>query len=219
MLLVVGLRRLDSMDADAPHLAFALLMAGAALALVVGLDFYRVEGDIDRMNSVFKFYVQVWVLLALAAAYLLWRLADRFGVSLRGASPGGKLWAAALAALVLSGSVYTVLGTRDRNEVRFRDGPLTLDGMAYMAGTVYREERGIRRPVRRPGGNPVAARERRRLARRPGGVDAVAVPVPLERPHLGLHGAADDRRLAVAPGAAALGLPVGRSASASRTST
>ena len=142
MLLVIGLRRLGSADADAPHLAFALLMSGAALALVVGLDFYRVEGDIDRMNSVFKFYIQVWVLLALAAAYLLWRLADRFGVSLRGASRGRKLWAAGLAALVLSGSVYTVLGTEARNDVRFEDGPLTLDGMAYMSNTVYRDERG-----------------------------------------------------------------------------
>ena len=142
MLLVIGLRRMGSADGDSPHLAFALLMCGAALALVVGLDFYRVEGDIDRMNSVFKFYIQVWVLLALAAAYLLWRLADRFGVSLRGASTGRKLWMAGLAVLVLSGSVYTVLGTRDRNDVRFQDGPLTLDGMAYMADTIYRDERG-----------------------------------------------------------------------------
>ena len=142
MLLVIGLRRLASTDADAPHLTFALLMSGAALALVVGLDFLRVEGDIDRMNSVFKFYIQVWVLLALAAAYLLWRLADRFGVSFVGASRGRKLWAAGLAALVLSGSVYTVLGTEDRNDVRFEDAPLTLDGIAYMASVVYRDERG-----------------------------------------------------------------------------
>ena len=142
MLLVIAVRRLGSSDGDAPHVTFALLMSGAALSLVVGLDFYRVEGDIDRMNSVFKFYIQVWVLLALASAYLLWRLADRFGVSVRGESPGRKLWMAGLAALVVSASVYTVLGTRDRNDVRFQDGPLTLDGMAYMADTIYREERG-----------------------------------------------------------------------------
>ena len=142
MLMVVAVRRLGSTDVDAPHLTFALLMSGAALALVVGLDFYRVEGDIDRMNSVFKFYIQVWVLLALAAAYLLWRLADRFGVSLAGASRGKKLWMAGLAALVLGASVYTVLGTEARNDVRFEDGPLTLDGTAYMASTVYRDQRG-----------------------------------------------------------------------------
>ena len=142
MLLVVTVRRLGSAEAAAPHLTFALLMAGAALALVAGLDFLRVEGDIDRMNSVFKFYIQVWVLLALAAAYLLWRLADRFGVSLRGASRGRKLWVAGLVVLVLAGSVYTVLGTEDRNDVRFADRPLTVDGMAYMADTVYRDQRG-----------------------------------------------------------------------------
>jgi YYY domain-containing protein len=142
MLFAIAVRYLGSTRPDAPHLTFALLMAGMALAIVVGLDAYRVEGDIDRMNSVFKFYIQVWVLLALASAYLLWRLADRFGASLRGAGLGKKLWVTGLVVLVLGGSVYTVLGTRARNDVRFQDGPLTLDGMAYMAETVYRDERG-----------------------------------------------------------------------------
>ena len=31
---------------------------------------------------------------------------------------------------------------RARNDVRFEDGPLTVDGMAYMADTVYRDQRG-----------------------------------------------------------------------------
>ena len=142
MLLAIGVRYLGSTWADAPHLTFALLMAGTALALVIGLDAYRVEGDIDRMNSVFKFYLQVWVLLALASAYLLWRLADVFGASIKRAGWGKKLWVAGLATLVIGASVYPVLGTRARNDVRFQDGPLTLDGMAYMEQTVYRDEKG-----------------------------------------------------------------------------
>jgi uncharacterized membrane protein len=74
LVLLGGLRRLRSFSSDAPAMGFVLLVIGTALMLVIGLDIVRVQGDIDRMNSVFKFYVQVWVLLAVASAYLLWRL-------------------------------------------------------------------------------------------------------------------------------------------------
>ena len=72
---LVGLRSLIHRSAETPVAAFAALAAGTALAIVIGLDFVRVEGDIERMNSVFKFYLQVWTLLALAAAYFTWRMA------------------------------------------------------------------------------------------------------------------------------------------------
>ena len=66
-----------------------VLVCGA-LCVVIGLDIFRVEGDIDRMNSVFKLYLQVWVLLAVASAYLVWRI-FRTGMAAR-AMPGP--WAA-----------------------------------------------------------------------------------------------------------------------------
>ena len=142
MLMVIALRRLGSSDADAPHLTFALLMSGAALALVVGLDFYRVEGDIDRMNSVFKFYIQVWVLLALAPRTCSggWPTASASRSGARPAAGSCGLWD-------WPRSSYRARCTRswvreDRNDVRFQDGPLTLDGMAYMGSTVYRDQRG-----------------------------------------------------------------------------
>ena len=69
-----GAKHLASRRPDARQVAFATVMVCAALGVVVGLDIFRVEGDIDRMNSVFKLYLQVWVLLALASAYLAWRI-------------------------------------------------------------------------------------------------------------------------------------------------
>ena len=142
LMLVVGARYLVAAKADSPHLAFVSLIAVVALALVLGLDVFRVEGDIDRMNSVFKFYLQVWVLMALASAYLLWRMAYTSRASLRGLGLGKKLWLAALVALIAGASVYPVLGTRARLGERFDDRPLTLDGMAYLSDTVYRDEKG-----------------------------------------------------------------------------
>ena len=142
LVLVVGVGFMRSDRADAPQLTFVAVIVGISLLLVIGLDVYRVEGDVDRMNSVFKFYLQVWVMLAVAAAYLLWRLWDDRRTPLSPLGTGSKLWLALLAVLVVSASVYPVLGTRARLRTRFQPLPATLDGAAYMREAVYHDANG-----------------------------------------------------------------------------
>ena len=137
-----GLKHMWSGGPDSRQVTFATLLVCAALGVVIGLDIFRVEGDIDRMNSVFKLYLQVWVLLALAAAYLGWRIL-RSGVLAR-AMPGpwSAAWGWALVLLVFAAAVYPVLGTQARLKTRFEVLPLTLDGTAYMRMTVYNDANG-----------------------------------------------------------------------------
>ncbi|MCH9038764.1 MAG: glycosyltransferase family 39 protein [Chloroflexi bacterium] len=144
LVLISGVRRLLSEHADSPQHVFVAIMVSAALLLVLGLDFLRVESDIDRMNSIFKFYLQVWVLLALASAYLLWRLGHGKKVSLLRLSPPKKAWVLMLVSLIASASIYPILGTQDRLRDRFNDNvtPLTLDGAAYIDDAVYRDANG-----------------------------------------------------------------------------
>ena len=144
LIVAVVLRALANPGRETPVTLFVSLMAGTAFALVLGLDVFRVEGDIERMNSVFKFYMQVWVLLALVAAYMVWRL---FASNLfEGARPWGYryVWAGGLAVLLVSASVYPLLGTQDRLRDRFNGNvtPLTLNGLAYIEGTTYNEPEG-----------------------------------------------------------------------------
>ena len=129
---------------DAPQTAFAILLALMAFSIVIGVDIYRVEGDIDRMNTVFKFYLQVWTLLALSSGYLLWRLIHGRARSIETLSTGKKVWIGVLAGLVLCASIYPVLGTRERLHSRFDTSiSLTLDGMAYMQdGRQYSDQNG-----------------------------------------------------------------------------
>ena len=137
-----GIRRLASRSPDARQVTFATVLVCAALGVVIGLDIFRVEGDIDRMNSVFKLYLQVWVLLAVASAYLAWRI-FRTGVAERAMSvPWGRAWGWGLALLVLAAAVYPVLGTQARLKTRFDVLPLTLDGMAYMRTAEYNDPNG-----------------------------------------------------------------------------
>jgi uncharacterized membrane protein len=50
---------------------FLWFTVGSAMALCLGVEIIVLKGDIGRMNTVFKFYLQVWMLLSIAAAVSL----------------------------------------------------------------------------------------------------------------------------------------------------
>ena len=144
---IIGVRSLASPDAQrgrTPATALVALAAATAFCIVIGIDFVRVEGDIDRLNSVFKFYLQAWALLAIASAYIVWRMASAI---VRDRAMPGKLrwlWTGCLVALILCAFVFTALGSRARIGDRFDNQviPLTLDGLAYAESATYRDEKG-----------------------------------------------------------------------------
>ena len=203
LLAAVGVGVLLRDRPDGAQLGFALTLALVSLSLVIGLDFLRVEGDIDRLNSIFKFYLQVWVMLGIASAYLLWRLFYMQRSFLARVPSVSQGWKVGLAVLVLSAAVYPVLGTQDRLRDRFAGyvTPLTLNGVAFMEGTAYREHsgdvidlaadyEGIDWLQQNVEGSPIV-------------LEACDAVVSLGRARGDVHGAAEYCRVAVAPGAAA----------------
>ncbi len=60
---------------------FALLLISFAFVLLLGAELFHIEDQfgvtLDRMNTVFKFYYQVWILLAVAGAVALYYAAVR----------------------------------------------------------------------------------------------------------------------------------------------
>jgi uncharacterized membrane protein len=93
------------------------------------------------MNTVFKFHLQAWVLLALMGAiglaYVLRRV-DRVPAYL---GVWKDAWVVALSVLVFAGLIYPLLGTPAKTGFRFPDPPAfgTLDGMAFMASAGFRD--------------------------------------------------------------------------------
>ena len=104
---------------------FVLTLIGMGLLLPLAVEFIYLRDLFGtRMNTVFKFYFQAWVLLALAAAYGVSVVTTR----IHGA--GGLVWRLALVFLVLGGLVYPALAIPNKTG-DFSAQP-ALDGMAWL---------------------------------------------------------------------------------------
>ena len=115
----------------APSRRLMWLTAAGAITLTLAVEIIVLRGDIGRMNTVFKFYVQVWLLLGIIAAPVsIWLMARH-------------RWAAPLvAALVLGGLVYPAFAIPAKMNDRISEAaPRGLNGEIYMQ-TAQRTEPG-----------------------------------------------------------------------------
>jgi len=117
---------------------FVLFLIGTSLILMLTIEIVYVIGDIGRMNSVFKFYMQAWTFLSVSAA-------AAFGWILSGLplwKPGRRLvWQITFIFLVAAAALYPILASYAKIEDRIaEDAPHTLDGMTYMQYATYHDE-------------------------------------------------------------------------------
>ncbi len=147
-----------------PRRQLVLCFIGLGLALTLAVEIIVLKGDISRMNTVFKFYLQVWVLWGIATAYSLPTLASRLKTTWKRqakplereegeeattpATPARRLpvvvprfgWWVVFSLLFVATLLYPFLAINARVEDRFENSTrATLDGMDYMNTAVQSE--------------------------------------------------------------------------------
>jgi YYY domain-containing protein len=104
---------------------FALITIGTGLLLTFVVEFVYLRDTFGtRMNTIFKFYYQAWLLLGLSSAYGVWYLLERR----RGWV--GYVFGAGCVLLLAASLVYTVTAGPSKAD-GFKGQP-TLDGLAYV---------------------------------------------------------------------------------------
>lgn len=154
----------------APRRQFVLCLIGLGLVLTALVEVVVLKGDVSRMNTVFKFYFQVWVMWAVAAAVALVPLATwlrRAGQPVRAAPPEpaegepwtpeaqvalerwrgpgrlwwGSAWWGAVSLLIAGCLLYPLTALPVRVGDRFKNSVTrTLDGSAYMRTSTYTDQ-------------------------------------------------------------------------------
>ncbi|MEN8240750.1 MAG: DUF2298 domain-containing protein [Chloroflexota bacterium] len=120
---------------------FVLFSIGTALFLTVFVEVIVLAGDIGRMNTVFKFYLQAWVLLSVSSAAAIgWTLAEMPAWNWTWKA----FWQFGALLLVTAAAMYPVTATTGKIKDRISaDAPATLNGMTYMQFAEYPDEGGV----------------------------------------------------------------------------
>ena len=119
---LLGLRR-----SLPPARRILLILISSALGLTLFVEIFVLDGDVGRMNTVFKFYMQVWLILSVVG-----------GAALAGVWPtiwNGRrfVWLGALGLLIFLAALYPLTATPAKWEIRMsKEAPRTLNGMAFM---------------------------------------------------------------------------------------
>jgi YYY domain-containing protein len=107
-----------------------LFLIGTAMFITILVEVVFVQGDIGRANTIFKFYLQAWLMLAVSGgAALAWTLPAFFQWL-----PGWRVfWQTAIVLLIAGAAMFTVSGTAGKVRDRWIvDAPRALDAMTFM---------------------------------------------------------------------------------------
>ncbi len=116
------------------RLILALIASAYGLTLIV--EFVVIEGTVGRMNTVFKFYMQVWMLLSVLG-----------GIALAGVLQNWRNWGSTrrtafstmFGVLIVAALLYPLTATRAKWNIRNPNAPTTLDGMEFMLTESYED--------------------------------------------------------------------------------
>ena len=121
---------------DEKRILHLFISIGMGLTLLV--EVIVLSGDIGRMNTVFKFYLQAWSCLAISSSWCVISLMQRRKQWMKKGVKSG--WTAIFVLLIVSVMLFPLIASADKINDRIAENvPFTLDGMDYMKYSTYTE--------------------------------------------------------------------------------
>jgi YYY domain-containing protein len=120
--------------------AFILLLISIGVLLILGPEYLYLRDNFGyRINTVFKFYYQAWIILSMAAAFAVALMLSR----LRGAA--STVYAVLIVIVIVLGLFYPVFSIPSKTDDFKASNPeqRTLDGAAYLARIMPEDYRAI----------------------------------------------------------------------------
>ena len=117
---------------------FPLFFILLSLSICVFVDIFTIDNDINRMNTVFKFYNQAWILFSIGSAFLLTILLESINSKLIFNNRIVTFfWIFLLGFFVINASLFAIFGTTSRVNNRFTTEFKSLNGMEFMQYASY----------------------------------------------------------------------------------
>ena len=121
---------------------FILILTCIGLGLTLLVELVVLSGDIGRMNTVFKFYLQAWTCLAISSSWYLSQLL--MGIKNWKNSNAISGWITMILMLSMSVILFPIIASADKITDRISNTvPITLDGMEYMRYSSYSENNQV----------------------------------------------------------------------------
>ena len=110
-----------------------ITMLITALLIAIFVEIFKVQNDIGRMNTFFKFYLQIWILISIASSFLILQLSNSLKKKFR-----LFFFYPVLGLMLLAGMLFPIFGTIGRIQDRFVDTNFTLDGSKFAEKAEYK---------------------------------------------------------------------------------
>ncbi|MBI9048278.1 MAG: glycosyltransferase family 39 protein [Anaerolineaceae bacterium] len=115
-----------------------LFLFSTSLFITLFVELMALEGDLGRMNTVFKFYMQAWTIMSICSAVtLIWLLPAFRSVWIDWRK---NAWNIAFGFLTISVFMFSLFATSGKIKDRMSENaPHTLDGLEYMEVAFYHD--------------------------------------------------------------------------------